>query len=138
MSTLSWQAGTAGACFILGVLIQAIVVAYNPSYLPKRWQGTLFVVAFSTVQGIVNTRFAAHLPGIQKLMVVPHALGWIAVIALLWAMAPHASSKDVFTGFTSNGGWEPMGLSLMVGQITSVYFLICSCILLLEYNHFHC
>jgi hypothetical protein len=61
-------------------------------------------------------------------MVVPHALGWIAVVVVLWVLAPHASAKDVFTNFSSNGGWEPIGLSLMVGQITSVYFLICSSI----------
>ncbi|TID23547.1 hypothetical protein E6O75_ATG03183 [Venturia nashicola] len=126
MSTLSWQAGTAGSAFIMGSLIQAVVVAYNPSYAPTRWQGTLFVFAFSAFQGLVNTFLAAQLPRIQKLMVVPHALGWIAVVAVLWVLAPHASAKDVFTTFSSNGGWEPIGLSLMVGQITSVYFLILS------------
>jgi hypothetical protein len=125
MSTLSWQAGTAGASFILGVLIQAVIVAYDPSYVPKRWQGTLFVFFASTIQGLANTVLAAQLPRIQKIMIVPHALGWIAVIVVLWVLAPHASAKDVFTNFSSNGGWEPIGLSLMVGQITSVYFLIC-------------
>jgi choline transport protein len=128
MSTLSWQAGTAGASFILGVLIQAVIVAYNPSYVPKRWQGTLFVFLAAAIQGVVNTLLAAQLPRIQKIMVVPHALGWIAVVAVLWVLAPHASAKQVFTSFSSNGGWEPIGLSLMVGQITSVYFLICSSI----------
>jgi choline transport protein len=125
MSTLSWQAGTAGASFILGVLIQAVIVAYNPSYVPKRWQGTLFVFLAAAIQGLVNTLFAAQLPRIQKVMVIPHALGWIAVVVVLWVLAPHASAKQVFTTFSSNGGWEPIGLSLMVGQITSVYFLIC-------------
>jgi len=59
-------------------------------------------------------------------MVFPHALGWIAVVVVLWVLAPHASAKDVFTNFQSTGGWEPVGLSVMVGQITSVYFLILS------------
>jgi choline transport protein len=61
----------------------------------------------------------------QKVMVIPHALGWIAVVIVLWAMAPHALASDVFLNFSSNGGWEPIGLSLMVGQISSVSFLIC-------------
>jgi choline transport protein len=126
MSTLSWQAGTAGASFILGVLIQSCITAYNPTYTPKRWQGTLFVFLAAAIQGIVNGLFSAQLPRLQKIMVVPHGLGWIAVVIVLWCLAPRASARDVFTGFTSNGGWEPIGLSLMVGQITSVYFLICS------------
>ncbi|QDS69697.1 hypothetical protein FKW77_009736 [Venturia effusa] len=126
MSTLSWQAGTAGSAFIMGVLIQGCVVGYHPTYSPKRWQGTLFVFAFSAVQGIVNTFLAAQLPRIQKVMIVPHAFGWIAVIIVLAALAPHASAKDVFTNFSSNEGWEPIGVSLMVGQINSVYLLILS------------
>jgi choline transport protein len=58
-------------------------------------------------------------------MMFPHGLGWMPVVIVLWVLAPHASAKDVFVNFTSIG-WENMGLSVMVGQITSVYFLILS------------
>jgi hypothetical protein len=116
MSTLSWQAGTAGGSFILGTLIQAVITAYNPSYTPKPYRGTLFVIAGSCLQGFVNIVFATHLPGFQKLMIIPHGLGWIAVIGMLWALAPHASAKQVFTSFTSNGGWEPIGRKYILTQ----------------------
>ncbi|RDI88013.1 hypothetical protein Vi05172_g2063 [Venturia inaequalis] len=126
MSVLSWQAGTASACFILGTLPQAIIVAYTPSYVPQRWQGTLACFAAAGLHCLINTVFAEQLPRLQKLMIVPHGLGWIVVIVILWVLAPHASAKDVFTSFTSNGGWENMSISLMVGQITSVYMVILS------------
>jgi choline transport protein len=126
MATTSWQAGSAGGSFLIGTLIQGTIAAYKPSYIPQRWQGTLFVFAVALIEGLVNSVFANQLPRIQKVMVFPHGVGWIAVIVVIWVLAPHASAKDVFTSFTSNGGWEPMGLSLMVGQITSVYFLILS------------
>jgi choline transport protein len=129
MSVLSWQAGTAGGSFIVGTLTQATIVAFRPSYSPKPWQGVLFVIAVTFVECLVNTVFASQLPRIQKLMVLPHALGWIAVIIVLWTLAPHASAKEVFTSFTSNGGWEPVGLSTIVGaQVTCAYFLICKSI----------
>lgn len=125
MSVLSWQAGTAGACFILGTLPQAIIVAYVPSYVPQRWQGTLACFAAAALHCLVNTVFAKQLPRLQKVMILPHGLGWIVVVVILWVLAPHASPKDVFTSFTSNGGWEPISVSLMVGQICSVYMVIC-------------
>lgn len=128
MATLSWQAGTAGASFIVGLLIQSVYVAYNPSYSPQRYQGTLFVFACALLQVLVNTIGASQLPRFQKVMMLPHGLGWIAVVIVLWVLAPHADAKDVFTNFSSNGGWEPIGISVMVGQITSVYFLICKCV----------
>jgi choline transport protein len=126
MSVLSWQASTAGGSFIVGTLIQSTIIAFNPSYSSKPWQNVLFVIAVTIIECLGNTVFASQLPRIQKIMVVPHALGWIAVIIVLWVLAPHASAKDVFTSFTSNGGWEPVGLSTIVGaQVTCAYFLIC-------------
>ncbi|KAE9988423.1 hypothetical protein EG328_011183 [Venturia inaequalis] len=125
MATTSWQAGAAGGTFLIGTLIQGMIAAYYPSYIPKRWQGTLFVFAIAAIEGFVNSFMVNQLPRIQKIMIVPHGLGWIAVVAFVWVLAPHADAAHVFTQFTSLG-WENMGLSLMVGQVTSVYFLILS------------
>jgi choline transport protein len=124
-SLLSWQAGTAGVCYVIGNIIQSLLISYSSTYVPFRWQGTLFVVAVALAQAILNTAFASQLPRMQNIMVIPHALGWIAVVIVLWVMAPHATARDVFLNFTSNEGWEPIGLSLMVGQISSVSFLKC-------------
>ena len=124
MALLSWQAGTAGATFIIGSLIQGVIIAYNPSYSPHPWQGVLFTIALTVIEYLLNTVLATQLPRLQKIMMVPHGLGWIAVIIVFWVLAPRASAKDVFTSFTSNGGWQPIGLSVMVGQIACVYFLI--------------
>jgi choline transport protein len=126
MSTLSWQAGSAGGSFLIGTLIQAMLTSYRPSYVPQRWQGTLFVFGVALVEGVVNIFLVNWLPWLQTIAIIPHGLGWIAVIAFLAVLAPKASAHDVFLNFESNGGWEPMGLSLMVGQVTSVYFLILS------------
>jgi choline transport protein len=125
MATTSWQAGAAGGTFLIGTLVQGMIAAYQPSYIPKRWQGTLFVFAIAAIEGIVNVAMVNQLPRIQKIMMFPHGLGWIAVVVVLWVLAPHATAKEVFVDFTSLG-WENMGLSVMVGQVTSVYFLILS------------
>jgi choline transport protein len=123
---LSWQTGTASGCYIVGNVIQSIIISYNPTtYVAARWQGTLFTIAIALLQASVNALLAAQLPRMQKFLILPHALGWIAVVIVLWVMAPHASAKDVFTNFSSNGGWEPIGLSLMVGQLTPITALIC-------------
>lgn len=125
MSVLSWQAGSAGGAFLNGTLIQGIIAAYNPSYIPKRWQGTLFVFMICLIQLIVNGVFVNQLPRLQKIMVFPHGLGWIPVVVVLWVLAPHASAHDVFFNWQSFG-WQNMGLSAMVGQVSTIYFLIAS------------
>lgn len=125
MSVLSWQAGAAGGAFLNGTLIQGIIAAYDSTYIPKRWQGTLFVFMICTIQLIVNGIFVNQLPRLQKVMAFPHGLGWIPVIVVLWVLAPHADAHDVFFNWESFG-WQNMGLSVMVGQVTTIYFLIAS------------
>lgn len=126
MATTSWQAGTAGGAFLIGTIIQGTITAYNPNYAPTRWQGTLFVFAVAAIEGVINILVVDQLPRIQKVMIFPHFLGWIPIIAVLWALAPHSSAKQALINIQSNGGWELPGLSVMIGQISSVYFLILS------------
>ncbi|KAJ9642987.1 hypothetical protein H2199_004509 [Coniosporium tulheliwenetii] len=120
----SYQATAAGATFVVRTLIQGVLVAYRPSFTPAGWQGTLFVIAVTVIVGIINVVFAGQLPQIQKFMAVLFGLGWIPIVGVLIALAPHPDASVVFTQLSSTGGWMPLGLSVMVGQISSVYCLI--------------
>ncbi|KAL9005853.1 MAG: hypothetical protein Q9188_001402 [Gyalolechia gomerana] len=124
MSTLSWQATAAGATFVDGTFIQGIIAAYTPHYTIQGWKGTLFVIAVTLIVGIMNVVFARALPQIQKFMAILFGLGWIPVVVVLIALAPHPDASVVFTSFTSDQGWTPIGLSVMVGQISSLYSLV--------------
>lgn len=63
-------------------------------------------------------------PKFQSFLVVLHVLAFVAVVVVLWCLAPHRSTKMVFTEFTNAGGWNSMGLSLMVGQISATYSIL--------------
>lgn len=125
MATLSWQASTAGGTFILATMIQGMAVTYHPSYVPKPWHPTLIVFALSLFEGALNIFALKYLPMMQQVLAFPHAIGWIVVIGVLAGLAPHANAHQVFLEFSSEG-WQPIGLSLMVGQITAVYTMILS------------
>ena len=124
MSTLSWQAGNASGSFLTGTIIQALISINHPDYDAKPYQGTLLVFAMVLVLYIVNIWGATLWPKIQNGLMILHILGFLVVIIVLWVCAPHQSAKSVFTGFTNEGGWSSMGLSVMVGQITAIYALL--------------
>ena len=105
-------------------MIQALLTVNYPDYVAKPWQGTLFVFAMVLIVYSVNIWGAAVWPKIQNGLMVLHVVGFLVVVIVLWVMAPHQSAKAVFTGFTNGGGWNSMGLSLMVGQITAIYSLL--------------
>ncbi|MCJ1250204.1 hypothetical protein MMC30_007430 [Trapelia coarctata] len=126
MSVLSWQAGTASGSFLTGTIIQALIGVNSPDYQPANWQGTLLVFAMALLVYICNVWGARELPLAQKFLVVVHVLAFLAVIIVLWAIAPHQSATAVFTEFTNGGGWSSVGLSLMIGQISAIFASTCS------------
>jgi len=107
------------------VFILAVVAAYHPNFTIQGWQGTLVVGAVTILVGIVNGIYAQALPQIQKFMAILFGLGWIPVVVVLITLAPHPEASTVFTSFTSNEGWTQIGLSVMVGQISALYSLVC-------------
>jgi hypothetical protein len=125
MSTISWQAGTASGPFLVGTMIQAQIQINYPDYVPTNWQGTLFVFAITLIVWISNVFCSRAMPIFQNLMLIVHVGGFLAIMIVWWALAPRNTADVVFTQFTNGGGWQTMGVSLMVGQISSIYALIC-------------
>lgn len=128
MSTLSWQAGQASGPFLVGTIIQALLTVNDLSYEPRNWQGTLFVFAVVLLIFLLNVWGANAMPSINNLLFFVHVSGFLAITVTLWVRSPHNTAGVVFTQFSNEGGWNSMGLSLMVGQISAIYGLICSLI----------
>lgn len=120
MSVLAWQAGAASGSFLTGTIIQGLITIRNPDYSPENWHGTLFVFAMILLIYIFNVYAADAMPVLNNLLMICHLLSWCVVLIVLWAMAPHRSAKAVFTEWTNQGGW-PMGVSVMIGQISAIY-----------------
>lgn len=123
LATTSWQAGSAGGSFLASSLIQALIIAYDDSYVPQPYYLTLLFIAMACIYAFFNLLIPEYLPAIETAVAFVHGLAWIPVVVILAVLAQRASAKEVFLTFESSG-WSPIGLSVMVGQITAVYFLI--------------
>ncbi len=124
MAVLSWQAGNASGAFIAGTVIQAIATVNNPTYQAANWQGTLIVFATVLLVWLINVFLIKWLPLIQNMLMWVYVSAFIAIITVLWVKAPLNTAAEVFTTFANGGGWESVGLSLMIGQITAIYALV--------------
>ena len=124
MSTLSWQCGTCSGMFLLGVQVQGLIALTHESYSPQPWQGYLFVILMVTIGLLLNTWGAKQLPLIEGIILVFHIFGWATVLIVLWILSPKNTATEVFTTFQNEGGWSSIGLSMLVGQVTSIYGLI--------------
>ncbi|KAK0620409.1 amino acid permease [Immersiella caudata] len=124
VSVLGWQVGLASLAFLVGTMIQGLLVLNNPDYVFKNWHGTLLVVAITAFCIIFNTFLAKKLPMVEGIILIFHVLGFFAVLIPLWVLGPRGDPKQVFTEFLNLGGWQTDGLSFMVGLLAPVYTLI--------------
>ncbi|KAI1147696.1 putative GABA permease [Nemania diffusa] len=122
--TLSgWQAVTASAAYLIGTLLQSIIVLLKSDYTPRPWQTVLFlwaVIAFAVFINTVASKTLAHFEG---LILVLHILGFFAVLIPLVYLSPHGDAS-FFTTFVNSGGWPTQGLSFLVGLPAGVFSLI--------------
>ncbi|KAK4213058.1 amino acid/polyamine transporter I [Rhypophila decipiens] len=124
VSVIGWQVGLASLTFLVGTMIQGLIVLGNPSYHPENWHGTLLVIAIAAFCILFNTFLAKRLPMIEGMILIFHLLGFFAVLVPLWVLAPRGDPQQVFTQFLNLGGWQTDGLSFMVGLLAPVYTLI--------------
>ncbi len=100
-----WQAGLLGSTFIVGTVIQGLIILNNPTYVPERWHGTLIVWAIVIFCVLFNTFLAKRLPAIEGVVVIIHILGIFAVAVPLWFLSPRLGPRDALLTFTNGGGW---------------------------------
>lgn len=113
-----WQAGLLSVGFIVGTIIQGLIVLNNPTYVFERWHGTLLVWAITAFCVIFNTVLAKRLPAVEGVVLTIHIMGLFAVIVPLWILSPRATSNEALLTFTNGGGWPTTGLSAMIGLLT--------------------
>jgi amino acid transporter len=99
----------------VGTIIQGLITLNQPDYAFQRWHGTLLTIAVVAFCVAIHAFAARRLPVIEGSLAVLHFGGLIAVIAVLWAMAPRNNAHDAFLKLTNNGGWSSDGLSMLVG-----------------------
>ncbi|KAK0986632.1 hypothetical protein LTS01_009818 [Friedmanniomyces endolithicus] len=119
-STIAWQAGNAQGLFPVGSLIQTMILINDDSYGFPSWQGTLlaFMAVLIAYTGVVYG--AKVLPYWQNAVFVVHILAYLGYIIPVWVSSPRATHAQVWTEFDNGGGWNSMGLSVLIGQLSGI------------------
>ncbi|KAL9594716.1 MAG: hypothetical protein Q9219_006880 [cf. Caloplaca sp. 3 TL-2023] len=120
------QTGIASGSYLTASQIQALLLLNDTRYDFQRWHGTLLIIAVATVAIILNIFLAKQLPRLEVLMLVLHVVGFLAIVLVLWVLAPRTPAKVVFTEFQNNGNWPNLGLSVLIGLTGPVYSMIAS------------
>jgi choline transport protein len=121
---LGFQTSIASIAFLAGGQIQGLIILNNLDYAPERWHGTLLVIAISSFAIVFNTLLARKLPLVEGAVLVLHIFGFFAVFITMWVLGPRTPVSEVFSSFQDNAGWNSIGLSVLVGQLSPIFALL--------------
>ena len=106
--------------FLVGSLIQTIILVNDDTYPFPSWQGTLLAVAAMVMAYVGNVYGSKVLPYWQTTFFAIHIIGYFGYIIPVWVNAPKATHHQVWAEFRDDGDWSSVGLAVLVGQLSGV------------------
>ena len=128
LCVMGWQTLIASGGYISAILVQALLVLNDQSYVWKNWHGTLLIILVDIIAILFNTFLARKLPFIEGFILLLHICGFFAILIPLWVLAPRHPASVVFGQIQDNGGWGNNGLACLVGMVGPIYSLMGKCI----------
>lgn len=119
-STLAWQAGNATGLFLVGTIVQTIILVNIPDYAFPNWHGTILAIATIVICVIANIYGGKIIPYWQNAAFAVSIVVYIAFLSVVWVNGPTASSHQVWGDWKSSAGWPSIGLAVMVGQLPAL------------------
>ena len=102
-------------------MIQGLIVLTDPAYVPQPWHSVLLYWAAILCAVVFNTAASSWLPGFERLVLIIHIFGFVAILLPLVILGPHVPASEVFQKFINGGSWPTDGLSFFVGLLGNVF-----------------
>ena len=106
--------------FLVGSLIQTIILVNDDSYGFASWQGTLLAIGAMIIAYAGNVYGSKALPYWQNAVFAVHVVAYFGYIVPIWVNAPTASHSQVWGEFQNLGGWNNIGMAVLVGQLSGI------------------
>lgn len=122
ITVFAWIATMSQAPFLVGGLIQGIVILNNPGYVPERWHTTLIAWAMLILPVLGNVFARKLLVKLELVAGVLNILFFFVIVIVLGAMAPRSPASFVFgTTVTGLSGWTLPGVQWCIGLLSAAF-----------------
>lgn len=106
--------------FLVGSQIQTIILINNENYAFPNWHSTLLAFGAIVLTYVLTIYGNRALPYWQNAVFAIHILAFFAWFVPVWVVAPRASHSQVWTDFSSTGGFTSLPLAIMIGQLSAL------------------
>ena len=108
----------AGVANTSAYMLQSIVAANYPNYVPQLWHVTLIIFALLIVEGLMNMYTWFLIPWFELLAGILHIVLFIIFVVVFVTLAPRHSAEFVFLKENTVSGWKDSFVAFNLGLMT--------------------
>ncbi|OCL10710.1 amino acid transporter [Glonium stellatum] len=124
LTVVAWMASCALTPFVLGTMIQSMIIFNYPNYVPQRWHATLLMWACTVVPVVCNFYARRTLVALEMIGGICHFLFFIITVVVLGILAPRSTNEFVWTTSVSGiSGWDNPGVAFCLGLLVPAFCL---------------
>jgi choline transport protein len=105
---------------LVGSLIQTMILVMDENYGFPAWHGSLLAIFAMFLALLANVYGSKALPYWQNAVFAVHVLAYFGYIIPIWVSSPTATHAQVWADFSNEGGWNGLGLAVLVGQLSGI------------------
>ncbi|KAF2864925.1 amino acid/polyamine transporter I [Massariosphaeria phaeospora] len=121
ITVIAWICNCAAATSISSNTLSGLIIFNNPSYEPKAWHATLFLIALIIVPVLMNLALRRVINYLETLGGILHVIFFVAVVATLTTLAKRSTPEFVFKTLHTNSGWDNPGVAFSIGMLATAY-----------------
>jgi amino acid transporter len=125
ITVIAWLCSMAGAFSVMSNTLSGLIIFNNPTYQPKSWHGTLFLITSVVICLSPNLRLRRIINYLESIGGFLHVVNFVVVIVTLLSLAKKSTPKFVFKTLHTGSGWKSPGTAFSIGMLTTAWSISC-------------
>lgn len=101
--------------------LSGLIIFNSPTYEPKAWHSTVFLIAFLIVPLVLNLYLRRIINYLETIGGVFHVVFFVVIITTLCTLSKRSTPEYVFKTLHTDAGWDNPGVAFSIGMLATAY-----------------
>ncbi|KAL6157973.1 hypothetical protein ACJQWK_07949 [Exserohilum turcicum] len=120
-TVIAWICSCAGAFSFMSNTLSGLIIFNSPTYEPKAWHSTVFLIAFLIVPLVLNLYLRRIINYLETIGGVFHVVFFVVIITTLCTLSKRSTPEYVFKTLHTDAGWDNPGVAFSIGMLATAY-----------------
>jgi amino acid transporter len=97
--------------------LTGLIVFNDPTFEPKDWHATVFLIAFLVIPLILNLYLRSIINWLETIGGLLHVIFFVGIVATLCTLSKRSTPEFVFKNLHTDAGWENPGVAFSIGML---------------------